>query len=45
MSEIAINIAAEYMAAIDPEYENSVLKILHAYVAKSVEKRTNAHNG
>ena len=45
MSESAINIAAEYLADIDPEYTNSVLKILSAYKAKSVEKKEKAHNG
>ena len=37
MNEKAIQIAAEYMAQIAPEYESSVLKILHAYAKKSIK--------
>ena len=37
MSEKAIQIAAEYMAQVAPEYENSILKILHAYAKKSTK--------
>lgn len=35
MSERAIQIAQEYMQEINPNFENSVLKILYAYKEKS----------